>query len=155
MRDLIIACRASNPEDRPDAREVFKRLSAVIHSSSHMQRAWSTKSTAFDSPSALNSQSLGRRPSWAIPDDVIEGANFMAAIHEDEAPLTTAGSMSIDQMQGIFTTGSTMRKSPGDMRSSRGYTGHCYKSRNSKSRDCREGRFSCEELRSSERATSL
>jgi len=62
VRDVIMACRASSPVDRPTAKQVFQRLSAVVHrdrprpaSSMGKPSIWSQVGIAWTSPKQMGS----------------------------------------------------------------------------------------------------
>jgi hypothetical protein len=83
VRDVIMACRASMPCDRPTAKEVFRRLSAVVH-----QNRPRPASSNLGSPSVWSQQTtpFHGKPSWAPPEhaDGEENPSFMACIYENK-----------------------------------------------------------------------
>lgn len=83
VRDVIMACRASDPADRPTAKEVFRRLSTVVHPN-RPRAAGSILSSSLWNPQ----NSYHGRPPWAPPEhaDGEENPSFMACIQEDGPP---------------------------------------------------------------------
>ena len=100
----MVACRASNPEDRPCAKEVFRRLSGVVNTTQMAQQQW-VQQQQMASRSAFGTIQMQRlhsqetmpfyqRPPWAGPEHFgeEESPSFMAAIYEDD-PLFSQKSM--------------------------------------------------------------
>ena len=108
IRDVIMACRASNPVDRPTAREVFRRLSAVIHPNRPRPA-----SSILSSSSMWSSQtSFHGRPSWAPPEHAEgeENPSFMACIHEHSPADVSSLDKSADPLRQQLQRGSPARQ---------------------------------------------
>lgn len=112
IRDVIMACRASLPSDRPTAREVFQRLSAVIHPNRPRPA-----SSILSSSSIWSAQNAFHgRPSWAPPEHAEgeEQPSFMACIYE-HSPLaadTSSFERSHDCLRQQLHRGSPTRQQP-------------------------------------------
>lgn len=80
VKDVIMACRASNPADRPTAREVFHRLSTAINPNRPRPASSILSSSLWSGQNSFHG-----RPSWAPPEhaDGEEHPSFMACIHEN------------------------------------------------------------------------